>query len=384
MYLNKRARENTNMSTDNLPFVSHGKVRLPNANIGGNFNCKGGQFYNREENIAISASGAKIGGAVFLSDEFVAHGEVRLHVAHIGGNFVCVNCHSDGGEKSVINLESSKATDIHDDEKSWKPFNFRLSGFSYDRFFDTESPIDGETRCRWLASRPDNVAFSPLPYEQAARVLFGMGRDTDARRILLEKRRLEGATNKKRRWWEMLADKLADALTPIYAPMATFLSATWDVVAGYGYRPARTLAWAFLIVVIGWGAFAYGDKNGRIIPHQPVILASSKYQYGRIPSEKPTETVRRKFPGYPEFNPLLFSLDIFVPFFNLHQEPFWYPAPDGGRPNWWAKPKNDGISLWFLLEAWYWIQIGAGWVLTSLFLLSVTGLLRPRQSGEKG
>ena len=78
-------------------------------------------------------------------------------------------------------------------------------------------------------------------------------------------------------------------------------------------------------------------------------------------------------------------MDIFVPFLNLHQESFWYPAPDGGRPHWWVRDKDEGHSYWFLLEWWYWLQITVGWILSSLLLLSATTVLRPRQSsGEKG
>ena len=380
VYLNKRADQNNYSSKDDLPFVAHGKVRLPNADIGGNLNCKGGQFHNRMGDNAISASGLKTRGAVFLSHGFVAHGEVQLHVAQIGGNFVCIDCDPNEGEKSVINLESSTAAAVHDSEESWEPFQFRLDGFSYDRFFDAAKPICGETRCKWLRSRPDDVPFSPLPYEQAAKALFGMGRAADARHILLEKQRLE-ATGKTSSRVQKVLDYIENMAIKKLASM--FLR-MWDTVGGYGYRPVRTFLWALFVVCLGAGIFWYGDKNGRIIPHQPVVLASPKYQYGRIPSETPTATVKRKFPGYPEFSPFWFSLDIFVPLFNLHQEPFWYPAPDGGRPHWWPEPKNAKFSFWGLLEIWYWIQIGAGWVLTSLFLLSVTGLLRPRQSGEKG
>ena len=33
----------------------------------------------------------------------------------------------------------------------------------------------------------------------------------------------------------------------------------------------------------------------------------------------------KNFPEYPEFNPLMFSVDVFVPLFLLHQEASWYP-----------------------------------------------------------
>ena len=349
-------------------FVAHGRVRFANADIGRNFNCKGGRFFHLGKESAIAAAGLRTRGAVFLSDDFVVQGDVDMKVAQIGGNFVCKECGSD--TKGNIDLSSTKAVAVDDDSNTWKKFNFILDGFTYDIFFGENTPKD-KSRLDWLTSRPlkrwikgkeVEVPFSPLPYGQAAKVLFNMGHDNAARKILLEKER--GITKHgKWQWWQYLLRK------------------GWEKLAGYGYQPALTFCMSLFVVFIGAGVFWLADCAGRIVPHQPAALANVKYQYGRIPSETPAETVARKLSGYPEFNPILFSLDIFVPLFNLHQEPFWYPSPDGGiRPHWWSAPKDEGLSLWFLLEWWYWFQICFGWLLTSLFLLSVTGLLRPRES----
>ena len=121
-----------------------------------------------------------------------------------------------------------------------------------------------------------------------------------------------------------------------------------------------------------------------MVPHQPVVLAHADYKAETIPpcaefkcppERRPTTVVKRLFPDYPEFNALVYSADVFIPFFALHQEPYWYPNPSD----------SDREVLLRILPLWYWLEIGAGWILTSLFLLSVTGVLRPRQSsGEKG
>ena len=140
-----------------------------------------------------------------------------------------------------------------------------------------------------------------------------------------------------------------------------------------------------------------------------------------------------EFPEYPEFNFLAFSLDVFIPLFSLHQESFWAPA-SGDNGDFWKSPFllalsfvvlaivmflawlfkgsalavigsgilwgpvfvllatvaahflfDAGSALWFVdwrwLTVWYWIEIMAGWLLSSLLLLSVTGLLRPRIGG---
>ena len=159
------------------------------------------------------------------------------------------------------------------------------------------------------------------------------------------------------------------------------------------------------------------------------------------------KAARTAFPDeYPEFNPLIFSLDVFIPFFALHQEPFWAPTSAHDDNFWmflfqlafffwfslrivmffawlfrrWRRVREDntfnvwvaaGMAVvlleffiaaatgvahilfgaesvlwlinWRLLTIWYWLEIIAGWVLTSLFLLSVSSLLRPRESSGK-
>ena len=353
-------------TSGNRPFFARGRVRFANADIGRNFNCKGGNFSHPGKKSAIAAAGLRTRGAVFLSEGFAVQGNVDLNVARIGGNFVCKKC---GLAEGIIDLSSSKAAAVDDDSDSWEKFEFILDGFTYEDFY-SNSPRDSKSRLEWLAKRPDNIPFSPLPYEQAAKVLRTMGKGIDAWDIERKKRQLERAEGdsnnplkfQRRRLWGWTIDKLTD----------------------FVYRPWKTLRWAFIMIVASTFLFNCANDNGRMVPHQSSALTSMKYQYGQIPAETPGETVVRKFPGYPEFHPFLFSVDTFVPLLNLHQESFWYPAPDGGRPYWWSIPKGEGFSLWFWLEWWYWFHIVVGEILTSLFLLSVTGLLRPRQSsGEK-
>ena len=348
VYLNKHTAE--------VPFTAHGRVRFANADIGGNFNCKGGKFLHLGERSAIAAGGLKSRGAVFLSEGFFVDGDVDLHVAHIG-NFVCKKC--DANSKGVINLSSTKAAAVDDDRKSWEQFQFRLDGFTYDTFFGEDTPKD-KSRREWLSKR--DGPFSPLPYEQAAKVLFDMGRGSDARKILLKKERLQ--TKDKQMPWQH--------------KFGRFL---WDAFAGYGYRLRRTLYWMLGVVFFGALVFNCVDEDGWMVPHQPVVLTDEAYkaatmpvcaEFKCIPKRRPTEVVKCLFPGYPEFNAFFYSVDVFIPFFALHQEPYWYPS--GG---------DYGI-LPPLRLLWYWLEIGFGWILTSLFLLSVTGVLRPRQSsGEK-
>ena len=417
------------------PFTAHGRVRFANADIGGNFNCKGGQFLHSGKRSAVAAGGLKSRGAVFLSDDFTVQGDVDLHVAQIG-NFVCKECSDDS--KGIINLSSTKAVAVDDDKNSWRLFKFLLDDFIYGAFFGENTPKD-KSRLKWLDRRPETrrikgqdveVLFSPLPYEQAAKVLFGMGHARDAREILLKKERLQ-TKEEEMHWLRKVGRRL------------------WDVFAGYGYRLRYTMAWMLGIVVFGAAFFGVAAHHNQIVPHQPAILASTEYQATlALKEHSPMEAARAAFPvEYPEFTPLAFSLDVFIPLFALHQEPFWAPASNKDD-DWWKSsillvlflaalgafawlvlrfqnwishaqsgvsgPTGAGIGMAFLvlllgldfvagfalvfldfeiglwladwrwLTVWYWLEIIAGWILTSLFLLSITGLLRPRQSsGER-
>ena len=364
-------------------FSAKGEVRLLGANVGGDLSCEGGKFHNPKGN-ALNADGITAKGDVVLCDGFSAEGEVRLPDANVGGRLSCEDgrfynlegCALDV-EGAIINggfiwreisgggrvvLGHAKVGVFADDADSWKPFDVVLDGFTYNSF---AGPVDAQFRLDWLGSRPQGMRFSPLPYEQAAKVLFGMGQAKEAREILLEKERLQ----------------TADKRTPLLRKIGRWL---WDVFAGYGYRLRKTAAWMAGFVLVGAFLFNFANDNGRIVPHQPVVLADMKYrevpnppcaELKCTPEKRPTELVKRLFPDYPEFNALAYSADVFIPFFALHQEPYWYPNPSG----------SDREILLLILPFWYWLEIGAGWVLTSLFLLSITGLLRPRQSsGEKG
>ena len=363
-------------------FFAEGEVRLPGANVGGNLSCEDGRFHN-PEGCALNADGITVKGDVVLCDGFSAEGEVRLPDANVGrlsckgGRFhnlegcalnaegvivhsLFIWIETSGG--GIVALVHAKVGIFADDADSWKPFDVVLDGFTYNSF---AGPVDAQSRLDWLGNRPQGMRFSPLPYEQAAKVLFGMGHANDAREILLEKERLQ-TKDERTPWHHKIGRRL------------------WDVFAGYGYRLRKTAAWMAGFVLVGAFLFNFADDNGRMVPHQPVVLANAEYreatnspcaEFKCPPEKRPTELVKRLFPDYPEFNALVYSADVFIPFFALHQEPYWY-----------SKPREmDGWFFRWFMPFWYWLEIGAGWVLTSLFLLSITGLLRPRQSsGEKG
>ena len=369
-------------------FSSEGQVWLWNANIGGDLDCAGGKFH-APGGTAFFADGLTTKGDVNLSGKFSSEGEVRLWNANIGGDLSCKDgrFHNPDGDAfdvikgnisgslfwwettctGAVNLAYAKVDMLVDDADSWKSCKVNLDGFIYGQF---ANPADAQFRLDWLSKRPDGILFSPQPYEQAAKALRAVGKHIDAWDIERKKRRLERAerypsSSFKIPGWRRLWGWAIDALT--------------DFV----YRPWKTVGWAIAIVCVSALLFNFADKSGRIVPHQPIVVANLGYQLEAFPrcvefqcppERRPTNVVRRLLLDYPKFNALVYSADVFIPFFALHQEPYWYPNPSDA----------DQEILFRILLFWYWLEIIAGWILTSLFLLSVTGLLRPRQSsGEK-
>ena len=364
---------------DGVRFCANGGVHLISANITGNLDCGGGEFIDMGKG-ALVADGAKIGGELRMNSSgksapFFANGNVRLVAANIGVSWGCIGGMFSGDiaaesvkignsmfwkkacasvakehERNTVNLQGA-TVDIFDyDEQSRDGFDFILDGFAYRQFAEHKKV---ESRIKWLNNRPARKPFSPQPFEHAAKVLFAMGYSNDAREVLLKKER---------------------RLTKNEASGNKFWRQAWDLLACYGYHPKRTLWISLFCLMIGWGVFCVANLSHYIVPHQPVVMADERYRTAvgdDCPSpERPTEVVARLFPEYPKFSAFLYSLDVFIPFFALHQESHWYPLPPKACGNFWA------WALW----VWYCLEIIAGWVLTSLLVLSLTGLLRPRQS----
>ena len=305
-------------------FSAEGEVRLLGANIGGNLDCENGRFNNANGD-AFSADRLTTKGNVHFRNGFSAAGEVQLSGANIGGSLNCSggqfnnpNGHAlaiEGSNINVnlfwrnttckgdVNLAYVRVDVLSDDLDSWKSCKVILDGFTYNRFFNyggTDFRID------WLDNRPDGMGFSPLPYEQAAKVLFGMGRASDAREILLKKERLQ-TKDGKMPWLQRVGRRL------------------WNVFAGYGYRLRYTLGWMAFCIYVGTSVFLDADLQHRIVPHQPVVLANPAYQYAVRKGAHPTEFVPTMFSGYPKFNQRWFSVDIVaIPLFNLPQQTHWF------------------------------------------------------------
>ena len=125
---------------------------------------------------------------------------------------------------------------------------------------------------------------------------------------------------------------------------------------GYGHRPLLALLWSLVIVIVGSVIVLVGKRAGVM-----------RLTWLETTSPPPTETISG-------LHPLLYSLDVFLPFVNLHQEHYWWPdeAASGQCRIAGGTFRVDG----WILRYYLWMQIIAGWLLSAIFIAGITGPLR--------
>jgi hypothetical protein len=353
-------------------FESEGCVYMHGAIISGDLLCLSGRFIH-PKNVAIEANQSNIGGTVYLLGEepwagpahepFVADGLVAFELAQVGsvyvdgarfvgktiifgyGGFYSVGLKVRGGfvwrrvslEKGAqLMLRDGSVGFIVDQERGWpRPGNLVIDGLVYSSFdvHPGDSPWDAQTRLRWLALQPPG--FHLQPYRQLAKVLRESGDEPGAIQVLIAQE------DARYRQFELPGRIAGD-----------FLNAT----IGYGYKPLRTIGWSLLIILIGWSVVWTAKRAEVMRPTWP---------------ENAPHTPE---PNYEELHPLLYSLDAFLPFVNLHQEHYWWPN---------SKAAGDCVILGYtvrlrgsLVRHYLWLQIFSGWLLSAILIAGITGLMK--------
>lgn len=365
----------------NAGFEAHGTVDFIAANIGNDLACDKGEF-TAPGKVAFQCSNAVIGGNVQLIFNFRASGEVHFRAVHISGQFSFVGGQLKAQGGTAINLDGAHVEgDIHirqlsdrddyalehaklqrdkiqetvivgalnlsgahcrrywDDEKTWPgEEELILDGFVYDRLGG--EALAAPARRRWLRLQPFphlRREFRPQPWEQLIRVLRAMGHEADARRIAR---------------WKQVEIRKSDTLSPLGRVWNLFLG----FAIGHGYQPWRAAVICVVVILAGWLAY---DDAWRTCPNDPagpacLMEPAVPAVYARLDLSKvplPSQ--------YPEFSPFIYSLDVFVPVFDLHQEVYWQPKSEARR-----------------LNVVRWLQIALGWVFVSLLIVGMTGLIR--------
>jgi len=339
-------------------FESDGAVVLNASSIGGDLLFAGGHFVN-PNNTAIAASVARIGGSVFLALEmfgaFHSDGAVEFLGTHVVGRFSIssgkfagkaterhglfangLDVNGSFGWQNVdlengatLDLSGASVLVMSDDERSWpQQGKLLIDGLTYNSFGLVK---DAASRLRWVTLQPE---FHPQPYRQLAKVLRESGDNAGAVSVLV-------AEQDARYQNSYLPRRL----------LAGFLKTT----IGYGHRPLLALLWSLGVVLVGWLVVYVGKRAGVMRPTYPENAPPSETRYERL-------------------YPFLYSLDVFLPFVNLHQEHYFWPNSDAkGECTIVGYPiRIDGSLVLYYL----WLQIIAGWLLSAIFIAGVTGLLR--------
>jgi hypothetical protein len=328
----------------NKNFLSKGEVRLLKVQIGGDLDCGEGRFQNSADTktlgsgVALNAEGIHVEGSMLLSEGFSPAGAVNLSRARITKSFKCDNATFDS-----LDLTDAFTGSIIDDESSWpEEGKLFLDGFVYDRI--SGGPRDAAKRLAWLQRQPP--LFARQPYQQLASILGDAGDDLGARRVLSKMQRTAWEQS---RW-----------------PIRT-ISHLLRFTIGYGYFPLRAVWLLLALVFIGSSVYWVAYNMGSIVPIQKEAYASFEAHCS------PTTE-------YEHFHTIAYSLENSFPLIKLGVQDKWGPAQETRVPvcvaNGTASPLLQVITAPGFLRWFRWIQICLGWVLTTLFVGGVTGVVR--------
>ena len=352
-------------------FSAEGIVTLLGARIEGTLDCEKGTFTNPGD-VAFWADYVKV-GAAYLRDGFRANGRVIFHGAEFArglhcrqGTFSALNLNTaairgifhwknvDDAQSTHLDLRNASVDALEDEKASWPEHgSLHLDGFVYDRF--SEGPTDAKSRLMWLARVQE---FTLQPYQQLAKVLRESGDARGARQVLfeMEHRRRSREDN---RWYQRAWGWIL------------------KMTIGYGHKSWRALSCLLGLIVLGLVLFGFGYLGGAMVPSDKDAYEAFE-QRGEPPSY------------YPSFNALIYSVENAFPLVSLGVKDRWEPNPGIASTmpvlRCRALQAVGGFSLrnWhpcriyasWVLRCWLWFQILAGWVLATLFVAGLAGVVK--------
>ena len=345
--LGNRSRIGSNLAAREVEVT--GGLELRAVHVGANLDLRGSRITEpgRYRHQPAGKPSLDVGGAVIGRDlicargakEFVAHGGVRARRAQVGrmatfagavlGDKLDAHALNLLGmavqeleltpispPRGDVTLRQVRCTVLDDNEHFWGATGrIDLEEFRYDSLrhpIDLRDDDEVDRRLRWLRQAMRRT-YRPGPYDQFAEMLRAGGNDEHAATVLVEKQRLRyRAVAEGRRWLR---------------PLVLLWSWLQRAMVGYGYRPARALAWLVVTWLLGAIWFATG-------PELKEINADDELSW----------------------NPWLFTIDLVV------------PIVDFGNKNRWNAP---GASQWIAAGL-----IAMGWVLATTVAAGVTRLLK--------
>lgn len=297
--------------------------------------------------------------------DFAVKGDVVFFAAKIG-RILELRTKEPLDKDSTLNLRDAESKGFLSEQNSWpRKGKLQLHNFTYDGI-DYEQAPSAQTDLAWLNLQKTHP-FSPQPYEKMAAVLRNMGFQEEAVEVLIEKNKRFGPDailKRFKRAWHYLVSigqqppwQVLNKLEYSWKVFLSMWMAIWDVcwyygfgqLICYGYRPWGALVPSIVEIVVGWVLFKRSHDLNIIIPAKQEIWHDFEI-YQRLPRP------------YPRFNAFIYSLEKFVPLVKLEMGDFWTPDTS----------QRVGTSLRMFL----WFHVLAGWVLTTLWVGGLTGLLK--------
>lgn len=351
-------------------FSAVGSVRLLGAQIGSNLECTGGEFTSGSQtddrtSAALRADSVVVHRTVILGEKFRAHGDVSFISCQVAGDFNCDHSEFETGlaveranvqgtffwrsvtlaKAARLDLLNTSVGTLGDDISSWPSRgNLQIHGFAYKQI-SVASPKNAKARLDWLG-RQDS--YSRQPYRQLAGVMKDYGNDKDAREVLY---RMECMSE---------AHENPSAVDRVW---------NWALkyVVGYGYYPFRALWWFLGLVLVGFLFFTVGFYAGSMVPNDKDAYVKFT-QEGSLPGH------------YERFHAFIYSVENSFPLLKLGQADLWQPDPVVGSLR---GPRDSRIERAFhmlvgpnVLRWFRWGQILAGWILATMWIAGLSGLVR--------
>ena len=322
-----------------------GGISLSSSTIAGNLNCEGMKCSRRSDGIgeksevelaAVEAGNISVHRNLLFSTDTDIDGGVNLSYSHVEGLFRWRTSEASSSKTSLI-LWGAKVGTYSDDPNCWpNAGRLHLHGFQYDHLSEASLNVPIAKRIYWLRLQYRNESVEPRfmaqPYRQLAQVLRNSGYDGDAKIALVacaDDRLQYGDMSIANRIWQ-------------YFLRITIL---------YGYNAWRVIGWMVGFIIVGYAVFHIGKIWNCIKP-------TEEWAY-ELKDNEPTDNISSK---YPKYSPLIFCLDEFIPLVNLHQTEFWTIT-------------CDGPWLGLCLRLYLLVHIIAGWTLTTIFALGLSGLI---------
>ncbi len=277
---------------------------------------------------AIISTDLVVGGSLHIGATFRPLGCVSLSGIRVSGHLVLEDVEST--EDYTLDLRHSSVGMLADRVGAWpSDGHLYIEGFTYETIY-AGSPVDIGWRLRWIEKQPGG-SYGSQPFEQLASALDRMGDREGARAVLYEKARREGKS-----------------LHPLLRLLREVL---FGLLLGYGYYPLRLVWVALSLNVASTAIFAWAKR------HEILVLQSG------VGSALP-------------LNPAMYSLDLFIPIVDFHQTRYWIPVVAERRRYPLLKLSVPGWLAGRFIRCWYWFMIAAGWVVTTLVVLTFAGLVQ--------